>query len=60
MPPQVFWGVEQDGPDAVVYEYETDPASPSGDYGRPTVHRGTLKTSVPVKLEFDLMDILRR
>lgn len=55
-----FWRVEQHGQDAVVYEYETDPASPSGDYGRPTVHRGTLKTSVPVKLEFDLTDILGR
>lgn len=55
-----FWRIERDGNDAVLYEYEKDPASPSGDYGRPTIHRGTLKTSVPVKLEFDLTDILRR
>ncbi|WP_304455609.1 Uma2 family endonuclease [Nocardiopsis sp. YSL2] len=55
-----FWRVEQDGDDAVVFEYEKDPASPSGDYGRPTVHRGILKTSAPVKLEFDLTDILQR
>jgi Uma2 family endonuclease len=55
-----FWRVEQDGDDAVLYEYEKDPASPSGDYGKPTVHRETLKTSVPVRMEVDLTNILRR
>lgn len=55
-----FWRVEQDGDDAVVYEYEKDPASPSGDYGRPAVHRKTLRTSAPLELEFDLTDVLNR
>ncbi len=55
-----YWRVEQDGNDAVVYEYEKDPASPSGDYGRPTIHRKSLRTSVPLKLEFDLTNILDR
>ncbi len=44
----------------MLYEYERDPASPSGDYGRPTIHRGTFKTSVPVELEFDPTNVLRR
>jgi Uma2 family endonuclease len=55
-----FWRVEQEGDDAVVYEYEKDPASPSGDYGRPIAHRQELRTSAPLKLEFDLTDILNR
>lgn len=55
-----YWLIEQNGDDAVVYEYERDPISPSGDYGKPTVHRETLRTSAPIKLEFDLTDILNR
>lgn len=55
-----YWRIEQDGDDAVVYEYEKDSASSSGAYGRPRIHRKTLRTSVPIKLEFDLTDILNR
>lgn len=55
-----FWWIEQDGNDTALYEYEKDPASPSGDHGRPTIHRGTYKTTVPVGSELDLTDILHR
>ncbi|GAA1458266.1 Uma2 family endonuclease [Nocardiopsis exhalans] len=55
-----YWRIEQDGGDAVVYEYEKDPASPSGGYGKPTVHRKTLRTSAPLGWEFDLTDIVNR
>lgn len=54
-----FWRIEKDGQDAVLYEYEKDSASPSRDYGRSAIHRGTFKTSIPVELEFDLANVLR-
>ncbi len=55
-----FWRVEQEGDDAVVYEYERDPASPSGDYCRPAAHRKKLTVSAPLDLESDLTDVLHR
>ncbi|WP_017585325.1 Uma2 family endonuclease [Nocardiopsis ganjiahuensis] len=53
-----FWRVEQDGDEAVVYVHELDPAS--GRYGRPSIHREVLKTTVPVDIEIDLAGLRRR
>ena len=47
-----FWRVEKDGEEAVVYVHELDPA---GDrYGRPSIHRAVLKTTVPFDIAIDL------
>ena len=47
-----FWRVEKDGDDAVVYVHELDPAS--GRYGRPSIHRAVLKTTVPFDIDINL------
>ncbi|MBB5492880.1 Uma2 family endonuclease [Nocardiopsis metallicus] len=53
-----FWRVEQDGDEAVAYVHGLDPAS--GRYGRPSIHRGVLKTTVPVDTEIDLAGLRGR
>jgi Uma2 family endonuclease len=55
-----YWRIEQEGDDAVLFSYEKDLGSPSGDYCQPTVHRKKLALSQPFDIELDLTDILNR
>lgn len=50
-----FWRVERDGPDAVVYVYELEPAT--GAYALTGIHHDNLVLQVPFKLSINLTRI---